>query len=345
LIGCFNITLYAYFDIHRIFDLIIFRIWDFILWWFDLDFILFDFNFDFILCLSFLFIFLLHFFIKVIFSFLNNFIIFNVLHLILNIFLLYTNYIAFITFLFVSLLFILLNAIEAYFLLVIFIFSDFSGFSDTYIIFNAQTTIMQYTTYFYILFYFIINIVNTYWLLILRFFFSQSYYNISNIDIHLSNKLIDITNISLIKLFITACNYLLNTGLIGIYNYLYIIQVNIIISFLILTMFYVYKVFTFNLLTESFKFLIQKKVNHLYNLNLCYSLEFYRNLFSDITFLFLLNYIIFTINFFSSFIKDFTYINVFINIFTVFLLFSFFTFNFSFNNERLFKKQLIYLMF
>lgn len=69
--GCFNITALTNFDANRIFDLTHYRIWDLVLWWYDLDLIIFDFFIDFFNSISYLLLFINTFFYKIFFNFLN----------------------------------------------------------------------------------------------------------------------------------------------------------------------------------------------------------------------------------------------------------------------------------
>lgn len=320
MVGCFNISLYMNFDVHRIFDLIMFRLWDFVLWWFDLDFILFDFNFDFILCLSFLFIFLIHFFIKVIFSFLSNYIVFNT---IINIFeraLKGIIFLGFITFFFISSLLFCTKALELYFMTRRLCFIDFIGFHE---LSKNNIYCIEYTTtvsYFFMLFYFTLTIINYILFILTRFFFSKSYCINLNVDYVVSITAIDIKYINIMTALIITSKINTSGMLYFLYAYTLTTKLNIILINSLISIFYAYKnkMFTVenNIVLNNFK----KTTRYLYNMNICYSIIVYKNIFSNVTLLFIVNYIIFTINFFGTFIKDFIHINIVLNYYNISIL-------------------------
>lgn len=343
MIGCFNITLYAYFDIHRIFDLILYRIWDFILWWFDLDFILFDFNFDFVLCLSFLFIFLIHFFIKLVFSFFYNFISINSVVGVFSHIYLYSTYIYYISFLFIFGIVYILLILESCLYICYSFFSDIVTFSEMTSTYKAPTKYQNHIPVFTILFYFSLTIIEKLNFLFFRFFFCQSYILHKNQDFHLTNNRLNLKLHSFLNLYLVPVSYIKPGYLYSIYNYYTLLLLNLYMGVSIIGVFYFYSLLTFSTTYVIFNIIAFKSVKYLYNLDICYILLFHRNIFNTITFLFLIAYIVFTINIFSVFVRDFVQINIIFNFINIFLVYFFWYFNFSTNSYFWIKKQLIYL--
>lgn len=345
MIGCFNITLFSYFDIHRIFDLILCRLWDFVMWWFDLDFLLFDFNFDFILCISFIFLFLLHFFLKLIFSFLVNFINFrnNAQNPITSV--LYNYYfVSFITFLFIFGLFYVLMLLEFYNTLNSLCFFDFDSISSMHV-FNEKSynTSNLSISYLFLLFYYTIFFFTNLYIIILRYFFSYSYVTQIHVDYNVSNKTLDSNMINMCALYIISAVNLYFTQY-TILTYTIFLYLNVTITYNMIVIFYMFTIFSSNKVSV-FQILLLKSVKYLHNLSILYSICFSKNVFSDLTFIHILVYILFIINVLGSMIKDFNFINFILNFYNTT---SFFELNFNdFNNVQYFwmKKQLTYIVF
>jgi hypothetical protein len=341
MIGCFNIALFSYFDIHRIFDLISCRMWDFILWWFDLDFLLFDFNFDFILCLSFIFIFLIHFFFKLLFSFLINFIVVNKAFNVYKIFItfLVQSIIYFLTYILLVGVFYMFQILEIYIYLNIICFSDFTSFSDVLCIQNKTSNITsKQLTYIYIMFYYVLMILTKFYLLLFRHFYTQTYTHQTYVDQIVTNKSIDITSVSILPLYVLDNNHLYNTSC-NIYSYLILLNINTLLLQNMTCIFYMFLIF--NYVHKSVIYLQVLKISkYLYQLNSNYILLFHKNIFSNILFIYLFIYIIFLINFLGVFIKDFNYIVININALLIIVLFSIKLLNFNTIINYWFKKQL-----
>lgn len=346
MIGCFNISGFSYFDIHRIFDLISCRLWDFILWWFDLDFLLFDFNFDFILCLSFIFIFLIHFFFKLLFSFLINFIIIN------KTFHTYKNYINFtitcvIHFLSYILLigtFYLFHIIEIFTFLNTICFVDFTSFSDnTYLENKNYKSYNTQISYIYLMFYYMLILITKFYLLLFRHFYTQSYINQSYVDQINTNKTLDLNNITTLPIYIIE-HIAINNTLNNIYLYLILLNCNLLITQNMILIFYIFNVFNYNHKNNIYLQIL--KINkYLYNLNNNYIILFYKNIFSNIVFIYLFIYIIFLINFLGIFIKDFNHIVITVNNTLLLLIFSIKIINFNTILCYWYKKQLHLILY
>lgn len=343
MVGCFNISLFSYFDIHRIFDLLSFRLWDFVLWWFDLDFLIFDFNFDFILCISFLFIFLIHFFLKLLFSFLVNYITLNSHLKSLNLpIIICLTLISFVTFLFNTCLIWCLLVLEIFSTLQIVCFQDFSGFYEILSITSKHckhTQILNF--YIYILFYYVLNIVNTLTIVALRFFFSYSYEYSLHTDYALSHKIVDIRCKNLIALWTLHNNYIKNNFL-GLYHFLQQLNINFLVTFLLTLIFYEFSVFyTSTRLLLTWLFL--KNSKNLVHLSIKFTITLGKHQFSNISHIHLFTYIIFLINYYGNFVKDFNYINFILSIYLQLYIYTYYTINFNFILYKWFKKQLNFL--
>lgn len=343
MVGCFNISLFSYFDIHRIFDLVSFRMWDFVLWWFDLDFLIFDFNFDFILCISFLFIFLIHFFLKLLFSFLVNYVILNFNINILNypIFLILIL-LNFISFLFNVCLTLCLHTIELFNFLNFVCFQDFSGFFETL---NLHSKIFKrfntFSFYIYLLFYYVLSILNNLTVIALRFFFSYAYESYLHTDYNINNKSIDIKLKSLLMLWISHGNNI-KTFFLSTYYYVYQLNINFLVTFLLVLVFYEFTTFyVTNKFTNSWAFI--KSSKNLVYLHIKFTISNTKSLDSNITAIHLFTYIIFLINYFGIFIKDFNYINFILSFYLVLYIFTYYCLNFNHILFKWFKKQLNFL--
>lgn len=159
----------------------------------------------------------------------------------------------------------------------------------------------------------------------------------------ITNLIINIKHMNLLNALIVDIAYIYNYVLNNIYYYLNKIKINIIFIFSLINMFINYICIILNNNFKIFNILYYKLIKYLYNLNICYTLVFYRQQFSDITFINILTYTIFIINFFGNFIKDFTYINIILNIHTVFFLYKVYNNNYNINNYKNYKKQLAYI--
>lgn len=292
---------------------------------------LFDFNFDFILCLSFLFLFLIHFFIKLIFSILVNYIIFNTLLCITNLIYILFTFITFISFYFISSILYCLKSLELYFNVTTICLVDFLHFSEINSIHENSNIHVNIVNTFYILFYFILHILNFTTILMIRFFFAISYCILSTTDINTNIKDIEVKNIyGNIALVINNNSTNIYTQK-PVYTYLLLIKINIILMNTLIQIFYTYKNMIFFQKKNVDTLYFQKITKHLHKLNICYTLTISKNNFSHISVLMLINYIIFTINFFGLIVKDFTHINITINNFTLLLVYYINNFNFNIN--------------
>lgn len=343
MVGCFNISLFSYFDIHRIFDLLSYRTWDFVLWWFDLDFVVFDFNFDFIMCISFIFIFLIHFFLKLLFSFIVNYVLINSILIIDHIkLLLCTTIINFITFFFVTGILICILLLEVFSSVSTICFQDFIGFFEVSI---TQLTSFTKTalriTHIYIMFYYILNIVNNVCLVVLRFFFSYMYENFMHTDYIINTNSINVKCMNLSFLWIINGFYIIN-NLTNIYNYAKILGIFVICMFTLVGIFYTFLLFIATMNAPS-RLLFLKSIRYLNTLEIKFTVAKYKGLFSNITYLHLFTYIIFIINYFSIIIKDFNYINFVLSTFTSFHIFTYYVKDNNTILKRWFKKQLSFI--
>lgn len=343
MIGCFNISLFSYFDIHRIFDLLSFRLWDFVLWWFDLDFLIFDFNFDFILCISFLFIFLIHFFLKLLFSFLVNYITINSHFKILKFpIIVCLTLISFVTFLFNTSLIWCLHILDIFNSIQIVCFQDFTGFYEILSINSKHYKHTQnFSFYIYILFYYILHIVNTLTIVALRFFFSYSYdYNLHT-DYTLNHKNVDIKCKNLISLWTLHNNYIKNT-FISEYYFLHQLNINFLVTFLLNLIFYEFSIFYSVTRTYS-TWLFIKTSKNLVHLSTRFTIILGKHQFSNISHIHLFTYIIFLLNYYGNFIKDFNYINFIISPYLQLYIYTYYTINFNLILTKWLKKQLNFL--
>lgn len=63
--GCLNVSVLNMFDINRGFELLSFRVWDTIVWWFDVEILLFEFSSDILLCTTIMYVFLMNNFTRI----------------------------------------------------------------------------------------------------------------------------------------------------------------------------------------------------------------------------------------------------------------------------------------
>ena len=345
MVGCFNISLFSYFDIHRIFDLLSYRMWDFVLWWFDLDFLIFDFNFDFIMCLSFIFIFLIHFFLKLVFSFLINYVICNALvqcNVIKTIVVLST--IGFVTFLFSINLTICLSILELFIALHVLCFHDFTGFFEvTPIILKGITHANITALHTYLMFYYILNVISYLCLVALRFFFSYTYELNLHLDYNITNRKIDLKCKSLNFVWLLYTQYLQSNHLPHLYTYLFKLNVNVLISYTLVLLFYEFTIF-YNIQKVNLHLLFLKTTRYLFTLNVRFSITNNKHTFSNITYVHLFTYIIFLINHFGILIKDFSYINFVISYNLIFYTFTYYIIDFNLLLSKWYKKQLTFVV-
>lgn len=348
--GCFNIALYSYFDIHRIFDLVSYRLWDFIIWWFDIDFVLYDFNFDFILCLSYLFLFLIHFFLKLIFSFLYNFIQIHINFKNIMIIVYFTQYILiyFLSYLLIIGVHNLLLYIELIRRIDNLIFNDFISFTyNNNIIVNSNTQFrsIKLINFNFILFYFVIQIIYYLFMLIIRFFFSCGYTYCIFTDIIYNFIYIYRINVEgLIHLFLIESGYVFLQFESLQFN-LSILNINTLFLFSMVIIFYMYSIFYLENVFKGKSWLFIKHVKYLFNLDSCFSLIFSKTLFSNVNFTYLYVYIIFLINFSNNLIKDFNTLIFSTETYNILYMFIRYQQNTSVNNINYYKKQLQYIIF
>lgn len=222
---------------------------------------------------------------------------------------------------------------------------DFTGFSEYTLTHKAHDTKLIFFNFFFSLFYFIIIYINLVHLILIKFFFSKNYINTSVADIHITS------NGSTLKIYSTMYVLLIHKSCIvgrlsiklQMYAFLSTINVNAIIVYNLLILFMTFKTFNFNFIKVYYFLLILKACKTLYTLNIVYSINVYRTYFNDITHIYLLQYIIFLINFFTIFIKDFIYITVTIGFLNAYFLFSFIYINFNIIKNLYNKKQLCYI--
>ena len=114
------------------------------------------------MCLSFIFLFLIHFFLKLVFSFIVNYILLNNIVSYLNYkLILCINSISFITFFFSIGIHVCLNVLEIFTIMNTLCFQDFTGFFEFLNIHNKLYKKLNISnTYLYIMFYYILNIIN-----------------------------------------------------------------------------------------------------------------------------------------------------------------------------------------
>lgn len=131
----------------------------------------------------------------------------------------------------------------------------------------------------------------------------------------------------------------------NVYYYYLILNINILFLVSLIHLFYIYNAIEFNKDLILFYILTYKLIKTIYTLNVCYTLEFYRHTYSNISIILLLVYTIFLINFFGLFVKDFIHIVINININTINFLYEFNAYNFNnyvyINN----KKQLQFIIY
>lgn len=310
------------------------------MWWFDLDFLLFDFNFDFIMCLSFIFLFLIHFFLKLVFSFLVNYILLNNIIGYLNYRLLICiNSISFITFFFSIGIHLCLNVLEIFTMLNTICFQDFTGFFEFLNIHNKiHKKLNIYNTYLYIMFYYVLNIISFLCLITLRFFFSYTYTTCNYTDYNVNIKSVDIHVKNLNTLWIIQSSYL-KDYLLNIYFYVYKININILLVFTLIVLFYTFTIFYNTNITHN-TVIFTKNSKYLHILNTKFTLVSGRHTFNNITYIHLFMYIIFITNYFNMIVKDFNYINFIILPYLLLYVFTHYNIDFNTNIKKWYKKQL-----
>ncbi len=146
------------------------------------------------MCLSFIFIFLIHFFLKLVFSFLinyvvcNNFIYCNPIKTMITL-----STIGFITFLFSINVIICLAVLEIFLVLHILCFHDFTGFFEvSTILLKGKSCSIGKSFHTYLMFYYVLNVISYLCLVALRFFFSYTYELNLHLDYNVTNKKSDL---------------------------------------------------------------------------------------------------------------------------------------------------------
>lgn len=340
MLGCFNNVLFLNFDTQRLFDIINFRTWDFIIWWFDVTLILFEFNLDFFINVSYLFIFLINFYIKIYFSCimlilnLNKKIILKILNLHINMWIImFISYFILNSFMYVIMLAELLLFSYNYTIYDVHTQNVDILINNTALCKNKKNYIDMITFY-----------------IILYVFKHQSLFLNRTLNIHsfvynlYINYIYTITGMSVIK-------YYFNVSLIlyKIFKWELIIDVlklNIIIQSALLSLFFSFYILNKNMLFKKYVLYLHKNSNFFCSLTNNMILNIFKFLYADICIGTILIFILLFINFFGFFIKDvilfYTYSilpNYFISLCTYKEL-NIYVFNVS----KFYKTKLIYLL-
>jgi hypothetical protein len=345
--GCFNITALTNFDANRIFDLTHYRIWDLVLWWYDLDLIIFDFFIDFFNSISYLLLFINTFFYKIFFNFLNFTLLITCIYDLYVINSFFYIIFFFYIFFFINIIF---NFVFFFFELLFFFDSFFSMDNHLYSFQYRHTTTFEsvlYFCFFYFIFFFFI-----------LFFFVYVYmFSIKNIfsivcDTGCTGDVaLTVTNFKLfVSYFFNGFYILKNTFLtqsiykntlffLNFFNLFLIILFSLINSFFINAVFYL----NYNRLLKNILVKLMKQNKYFLKLETNVILTIFKFFKNDVIKNLQLNLVTFLINFFNFFVKDITYLNTLNSFF--FFEFFFFYKNFGIlkNVENILYTQLTYV--
>jgi len=311
----------------RIFDLLCVRSYDFILWWFDIDFILYDFVFDYIVCITLIFAFVIGFFLRIFYSFIFV-ILFMCFWAQYQSTLLYTGFnmifisifYNFVCFFFAFGISYILNYIEFFTFTSLFIFTDFVSFSQNTTLFTGSTAPFSvfFCSYLFCLFYFVVYFIFCFVFFVIRCLFSISFdIATTNFDLQCSILSIDIKYFDFLCFLLVYLGYLFANQQ-GFFSFIFILSFTFLIIFFILSIF-----FAFSFLCQNHSLIKLCTINFWYFLIYARSftimypsnLRFFKNVYSDIFFIFLFLLIIFVVSFFGFFIKDFLFLTVFFELF------------------------------
>ena len=347
--GCFNVTALHNFDANRILDLTHYRIWDLVLWWYDVDLIIFDFFLDFFNCISFLLIFINTFFYKIFFNFLNFTIILNIINVVtilnqtcLHFFFFYIFFFFNIVFNFILFYYELLFFFDLYFSM------DGHLLSTTYTYTTFLETVFTIKIcFFYFLFFLFVLCFFTYiYLFSIKSIFSISCDTVMVLDILTGlNGIKGATILYFNVFYILKITYLMYATHIGFYFFLQCFGLFILVLFSLITSFFLLNAINLQGYTlyrnVLLKFTKQNKFFFkLENVVVLVVFKFFKN---DIIKHLQINLITFLINFFSYFVKDMTYLNSVIYFFFMELCFSLNLFRGTDNITTSIKTQLIYI--
>lgn len=312
--GCFNISALHNFDTNRIFDLTHYRIWDLVLWWYDVDLIIFDFFLEFFNCVSFLLLFINTFFYKIFFNFLNFTLILNVNNHLLVLDFCFINFFFFYIFFFFNVVY---NFIFFYFEL--FYFIDLYFNIDTHIVSMQYTYVTVNTpvvnvTFFYFIFFFFVLFFYVY-------IYIFSIKNIFSVVCEINPVALDI-NVSMLNtsagitlffnsFYVFKHTFLISNTRINSYFFIGILRLFLLVLFTLLSVFFlVHNLYYSNSNIQSnIQYVIVKQNKYFFKLEntvLIIVFKFFKN---DVIKHLQINLITFIINFFSYVIKDLTYIN------------------------------------
>lgn len=175
-------------------------------------------------------------------------------------------------------------------------------------------------SYLFLLFYYIVFFFSIMYMLILRYFFSYGYTTQIHVDYNVNNKSIDNNAINICALYIISSANLYITQY-TIYIYFTFLYLNITITYSMIVVFYNFTIFFSNKISK-YHLLLFKNVKYLHNLNTLFSFCLTKNIFSNLTFIHILVYILFIINVLGNMIKDFNFINFILNFYNTTIFFA-----------------------
>jgi hypothetical protein len=347
--GCFNVTALHNFDANRILDLTHYRIWDLVLWWYDVDLIIFDFFLDFFNCISFLLIFINTFFYKIFFNFLNFTIILNLINVVSILNHTCLNFFFYYIFFFFNIIFhFIIFYYELFFFFDLYFSMDGHLLSTTYTYTSLNDTIFNNNVcFFYFLFFLFVLFFFTYvYLFSIKSIFSIVCDSVSNLDI--------ITSINNIKnhiilhfnlFYILKITYIMHGVHTGFYFFLQCFSLFILVLFSLINTFFLVNALNLQFctlhknltlkLTKQNKFFFK-----LENIVVLVTFKFFKN---EIIKHMQINLITFLINFFSYFVKDITYLNSVLYFFFMEMCFTLTIFRNLDNIASTIKTQLTYI--
>lgn len=303
----------------RVFDLICIRSFDFIVWWFDIDFILFDFIFDVLASITFILIFIIGFFIRLLFSFIFVLLIINSLN-----FITMSHLVTIYVIVFISALYNFINYIFSIgIILTLYYFETIQ--TGIYLISIETISIsnnvnqlfglcskfwINYCSFIFCLFNFVIQfffafiffIMRSLFVIILDFFFS-------NFDIQFLLQGVKFIYIDFITLNIIPFNFIWSSN-ISLFSFYFFCNIVYIVCYFLITCLYNYNILNFgftNWITKVFYNLVAINKQ---NSNLILSiLIFFKFLFNEIFFIFSFVIIIFVSSLFGFIVKDYMFIS------------------------------------
>lgn len=268
---------------------------------------------EYIVCVTYLFVFLMNFFVKIFFSFLNFLLVINTF-LNFPVMDVYVNCMlcVFVTYIFTFLTQFMLHFMELFIMILCFVFLDFISFS-TWVPFCVITNTCSITYCFFnfTMFYFIVCLLTTLIFFVTRCLFViylvYSYY----LDILYTINILGNALIDPVIILIIVFSYVFNF-LTGLYTYVYVLCISFLLVFYVINIYFAFSVFKVccNVFNVNYMFFV-KYTKYLYTLETEVLILCFRFLFFDIFFVLLFVYVLFIINFFGFFVKDFLFVSIF----------------------------------